>query len=110
MIKVENIFKYPNISLADSVEYFEDIFNNDNFRIEKIYSTGQSTPIGQWLEEDVNEFVLLIEGGATLIFKEGFQTIHLNEGDYFIIQKNTEHRVEQTDSDTITTWLTIHFK
>lgn len=110
MIKVDNIFKYPNISLSDSVEYFEDIFENENFRIEKIYSTGQSTPIGEWLIEDVNEFVLLVEGSASLIFKENYQEIHLNEGDYFLIPKNTEHRVEKTDSETITTWVTIHFK
>lgn len=110
MIKVENIFKYPNISLSDSVESFEDIFENENFRIEKIYSSGQSTPIGEWLKEEVNEFVLLVEGSASIIFKENNQEIHLNEGDYFIIPKNTEHRVEKTDSETITTWLTIHFK
>lgn len=109
MIKISNIFQFPELSFNSSEELFEDIFKNDNFRIEKIYSTGQSTPDGVWLVENVDEFVFLVEGRASILMKDN-TIFNLEKGDYFIIPKNTEHRVENTAKDKITTWLTIHFK
>ncbi|OGU61554.1 MAG: hypothetical protein A2X64_02405 [Ignavibacteria bacterium GWF2_33_9] len=108
-MKSHNIFDYPALSFNSPSEYFEDIFGNENFRIEKIYSTGQSTESGIWLSEDVNEFVILLEGEAKLLFENNFQ-IDLKKGDYFIIPRKTKHRVEKTAKDRITTWLTVHYK
>jgi cupin 2 domain-containing protein len=110
LIKIENIFKFPENLNNSQSEFFKDLFSNENFRIEKIYSSGQSTPPDEWLEEDVNEFVFLVEGSASLRIKNNDEFIVLKKGDYFIIPKKTKHRVESTAPDVITTWLTIHFK
>jgi len=39
-----------------------------SFKIERIISNGQQTPDNMWLEEDSNEFVLLLEGNSKLKF------------------------------------------
>lgn len=108
-VNIDNIFDFSGISFNPDSEYFEDIFLNDSFRIEKIYSSGQSTKEGEWLSEEVNEFVFLLEGSAEIKFKDN-SVYSLVKGDYFLIPKNAEHRVEKTDKNNITTWLTIHFK
>jgi len=109
-MQINNIFQYPNLNVNSSKEYFEAIFMDENIKIEKIYSSGQSSPIGQWLKEKVNEFVYVVEGCSSINFKKENMIYTLKKGDYFIIPKGTEHRVENTDSENITTWLTIHFK
>ena len=109
-MQIHNIFEYPHLQVNSSKEYFEDIFVHDNIKIEKIYSSGQFTPAGKWLKEDVNEFVYVVEGCAIINFKEENKIYTLKKGDYFLIPECTEHRIESTDSENITTWLTIHFK
>ena len=47
----ENIFK--NIpEKENNEEIFEKLFSGKNFNIERIISDGQTTPEGEWLEEE----------------------------------------------------------
>ena len=107
-IIINNIFNHSNIIAISNNEFFENLINNNSFRIERIVSSGQHTPEGIWLEEDTNEFVLLIEGASIIRFFEDNSTIALHSGDWFIIPKNTKHRVEHTERFTY--WLTIHYE
>lgn len=107
-IIINNIFDNSNIIINSQDEFFEDIINNNSFRIERILSSGQQTPDGIWLEEETNEFVLLIEGSSIIRFFEDNCKINLKKGDWFIIPKNTKHRVEYTEN--LTYWLTIHYE
>jgi len=91
-----------------SQEVFEDLAGSENVQIERIISTGQSTPEGKWLKQEKSEFVLLISGRAGLQFR-GNEEIELNAGDHLVIPPNTEHRVTFTQKEPATIWLAVHF-
>ena len=106
MIEIKNIFS--DLPSELSQEIFQNILNDNNFKIERIISKGQSTPFGQWLEQELNEWVILLQGSAELLFEENMQKIKLRPGDYLFIQSHTKHRVEATDKEKETIWLAFH--
>lgn len=90
-------------------EIFEDLFKNPNFKIERIISKGQRSPDGFWYEQEQDEWVLLLEGKAVLLF-EGNVSVEMSKGDYMLIPRSCKHRVEWTDPNQETFWLAVHFK
>jgi len=101
-----NIFN--NIPNQLSEELFECIFKRDNIQIERILSKGHVTPEGQWYDQDWDEWVMLLQGEAIIVFEKDLQTFHLNTGDYLLIPAHTRHRVEWTPNDIHTIWLAAH--
>ncbi len=91
---------------ADAAERFEDLLHRPGVRIERIVSTGQATPPGEWMEQAWDEWVLLVAGRAGLTL-EGRPAITLQSGDYLLIPANQRHRVDWTDTPTV--WLAVHF-
>jgi cupin 2 domain-containing protein len=89
-------------------EVFEDLLRGDRFRVERIVSTGQTTPPGEWLEQGEDEWVLVLRGAGTVLVEGEAATRRLGPGDYLLIPANTRHRVEWTEPDQPTIWLTIH--
>ena len=92
---------------AEAIERFEDLLTRPGVRIERIVSSGQSTPAGEWLEQDWDEWVLLVAGGAGLTL-EGEAPLVLRPGDYLLIPAHRRHRVDSTDTPTV--WLALHFE
>jgi cupin 2 domain-containing protein len=90
-----------------AAECFEDLFTAPGVRIERIVSTGQSTPPGEWLDQAWDEWVLLISGSAALRIEGEAQQL-LAPGDYLAIPAGTRHRVERTAADRPTIWLAVH--
>ena len=78
-------------------------------RIERIVSTGQVTPPGQWLCQDEAEWVIVLRGRATLRFEGDPSPIALEVGDHVTIAPRRRHRVEWTDPDQPTVWLAVHY-
>ncbi len=101
-----NIFQ--NIPDQLPEELFECIFKRDNIRLERIISKGHITPAGQWYDQDWDEWVLLVQGQAIILYENGPQTFHLAAGDYLLIPARTKHRVEWTPPDVNTVWLAVH--
>jgi cupin 2 domain-containing protein len=93
-----------------SVEKFNTIFEDNDLKIERIISNGHATAKNQWLEEDRDEWVLLLQGAAKLIFQERSNTADLKPGDYIFIKAHTKHRVEWTDTEQKTIWLAVYGK
>ena len=89
-------------------ELFECILKQDNIVIERIVSKGHVTPTGQWYDQNRDEWVLLLQGQATLLFEKNRQFISMNAGDYLLIPAHTRHRVEWTLADFSTIWLAVH--
>ena len=56
-----NIFDLKDLS--EKEEIVEILAGNENVKIEKIISTGQTT---DWQESEQNEFVILIQGEAEI--------------------------------------------
>jgi cupin 2 domain-containing protein len=100
-----NVFAVP----ADlpSEELVERLAGSDNVLVERIVSTGQSTAPGEWLEQERDEWVVLLEGHAELTFSDG-ATVVLERGDHTIIPAGTRHRVERTSAEPPCIWLAVH--
>ncbi|WP_436715717.1 cupin domain-containing protein [Roseiconus lacunae] len=101
-----NIFQ--NIPDSLPAELIDVIVDETNVRIERIVSTGQSTPAGEWYDQDQHEWVVVLSGEAQLIFANGDQ-LHLRQGDHCLIKAHQKHRVERTSSTKPTLWLAVFF-
>jgi len=96
---------------ADAAEeIFTCLLEAKGFRLERIISAGQATPLGEWYDQDDHEWVVLLRGSAGLRFQGESQVHVLNPGDYLEIPAHRRHRVEWTDGREKTVWLALHFK
>jgi cupin 2 domain-containing protein len=98
-----------NLPLTSNEELFDDIIANDKFRLERIVSYGQKSPENFWYEQETAEWVILLEGKATILFEENNQEIPLLPFDYILIPSQKKHRVIETDPNNKTVWLAIHY-
>jgi cupin 2 domain-containing protein len=96
-------------TIPDTAEVFENILCRDNIVIEKIISSGQKTPDKKWLQQDKDEWVILLQGSSELSF-ENERSVTLKSGDYIFIPSNLKHRVERTSSEPVCIWLAVHMK
>lgn len=101
-----NIFADIPESLPE--ELFTSLLKRDNVHIERIVSQGHSTPIEQWYDQAWDEWVIVLEGQAVLIYEQDRLKLPMMAGDYHLIPAHTKHRVEWTDPDCHTVWLAIH--
>jgi cupin 2 domain-containing protein len=90
-------------------ELFERLLETRSFRLERIVSTGQATPPGQWYDQERDEWVLLVSGEARLLFEDEAEARVLLPGDHILIPAHRRHRVEWTAPGSDTIWLALHF-
>jgi len=102
----KNIFQ--DIPMDLSEEVFETLLQNENIRIERIISYGQSSPAEGWYDQEESEWILLLEGEALLAFEDRVE-VHLHAGDYYNIPAHTKHKVVWTKENTKTIWLAIFY-
>ncbi len=106
MIQSENLFSSP-FDGANG-EHFMDILSVPGVRIERVVSTGQATPEGEWLAQDWLEWVVLLSGAAALRVEGEPEARVLKPGDWTALPAQTRHRVEWSDARTPTVWLAVH--
>ncbi|MDI9369877.1 MAG: cupin domain-containing protein [Synergistaceae bacterium] len=87
-------------------ELSEDLVAAGSFRVERIVSTGQSSPPGFWYDQDEDEWVALLQGDAALEFEEG-EIVRLGAGDWVFLPAGLRHRVASTSSDPPCIWLAV---
>ena len=102
---MDNIFQFTN-QLSDHV-VFETILNSKNVKIERIISTGKTTAEDTWYDQEEDEWVMLLQGKATLLFFDN-SSINLQAGDYLLIKSHLKHRVTFTSFEPPCIWLAIH--
>jgi cupin 2 domain-containing protein len=105
-LKTDNIFN--DIPATLQGELFQTLAESGAVRIERIVSAGHSTKTGEWYEQDWDEWVLLVSGGAALLFDGDSAPMILKPGDYMMIPAGCRHRVEQSDASQKTVWLAVH--
>lgn len=105
---MKNLFANLPRSTAKNEDFFE-LLKRPGLRIERIVSTGQSSPPDFWYDQPEGEWVLLIQGEAHLRFADEAETHHLKAGDFLDIAPHRRHRVDWTLPDQITVWLAIHY-
>jgi len=91
-------------------EIFENILKGKTFRLERIISTGQTTPPGEWYDQAWDEWVMLLCGAAQLRFAQESVARHLQSGDAVFIPAHCRHRVEWTSPEQASVWLALHVK
>ena len=102
----KNIFDLP--SKLPPEELFEALIDNDKILIEKVVSTGQVTPAGEWYDQEREEWLIVLQGEGELSYEDGSRT-KLIKGDYLYIPPHQKHRVEYTSSKPPCIWLTVFF-
>ncbi|HXF97296.1 MAG TPA: cupin domain-containing protein [Gaiellaceae bacterium] len=92
---------------AAAEEVFEALAAGPHVLVERIVSSGQATPPGAWLEQERDEWVVLLEGEAELSFADGSR-LGLGRGDWVLIPRGVRHRVERTRAEPPCVWLAVH--
>ena len=103
---LKNIFNVGGIINGDA-EFFEDIVRTPELLIERIVSTGQVTPAGEWYDQAKDEWVILVSGTAVIRFGTG-TLVNLASGDHLFIPAHCKHRVEETSKSPPCFWIAIH--
>ena len=96
-----NIYELPPVPFL--AELVTDLHRDAGIRIERIVSTGQTT---DWLNQNETEFVILIQGNATLEFDDG-REVTMKPGDTILIKPHQRHRVTFTSTEPPCIWLCV---
>lgn len=106
----ENIFtNFPDAARQAASETFEELISQPNVRIERIISTGQSSPPDFWYCQPQSEWVMVVQGSACLHFADEPGVRELHSGDFVNIPAQCRHRVAWTDPNGPTIWLAVHY-
>lgn len=100
---------YADVPACLAAEQFIELLTAPAMRIERIVSTGQATPPGEWLDQDRAEWVILLRGAARLLFEGEASACQMKPGDYVAIPPHCRHRVEWTSDSEPTIWLAVHY-
>ncbi len=102
-----NLFSLPEPLPIE--EQFDNLIADCGTKIERIISTGQTTPEGHWYDQNRDEWVVLLQGYATIMYENG-NTLSLSPGDHLLILAHQKHRVTHTSTHPPCIWLAVHGK
>jgi cupin 2 domain-containing protein len=97
---------FENIPQDSQEEIFQTLLSQDNVRVERIISYGQTTPEDFWYDQAEDEMVMVLKGEAKILYEDGME-VSLQEGSFLIIPAHKKHQVTYTHNLTI--WLAIFF-
>ncbi len=100
-----NIFRIPHPLPAG--ELLEPLLDNGDILIERIISNGQASPPGFWYDQDRDEWAVLLQGRAEILFADG-RRITLGAGDHLFLAARERHRVAFTSTEPPCIWLAVH--
>ena len=100
---------FANLPAALPVELVTVLAENSHVRIERILSTGQSSPAGYWYDQAEHEWGVVLKGAARLEFQDA-PVVHLTPGDSVLIPAHQRHRVAWTTPDEPTVWLAVFYR
>ncbi|REJ82678.1 MAG: cupin domain-containing protein [Planctomycetota bacterium] len=106
MPQTNNLFAGLPNQLAE--ELVEVLVEDRDVRIERIVSTGHTSPEGFWYDQDENEWVVVLKGEAKLVLENG-ESVQMRPGDWINIPAHEKHRVEWTTNDAPTVWLAVFY-
>ena len=104
---IRNLFE--DLPEAPDRETLADLLNRPGVRIERIVSTGQSSPPGFWYDQARGEWVAVLAGAARLRFEDEPAARTLRAGDFVDIAAHRRHRVDWTHPIEPTVWLAVHY-
>jgi cupin 2 domain-containing protein len=106
-MEVRNLFSgIPPLLTEEAVD---TLAASPGLRIERIVSRGHASAPGFWYDQDHNEWVLVVQGRARILFADRPDPVELGPGDHLLIGAHVRHRVAWTAPDQETVWLAVHF-
>jgi cupin 2 domain-containing protein len=107
MVKTGNLKRdLPARPLPD--EAVDLLVERPGLRIERMVSTGQTTPKGHWYDQETDEWVLVVADAARLRIEGEQSDRALGEGDWILLPTHCRHRVTWTRAEPPTVWLAVH--
>lgn len=103
--KLQNLF--ANLPEDRAQEEFLDLLTLPSVRVERITSRGQTTPEGEWYDQEEGEWVMVVTGAAQLLIEGDAAPINMGPGDHIYLPPHLRHRVTWTDPDQDTIWLAV---
>ena len=99
-------------NLSDSLpkELVDVLIEHGTVRIERIVSTGHSSPDDFWYDQDEHEWIGVLTGVARLLFEGDDQPLLMKPGDFINIPAHCKHRVEWTKPNEPTVWLAVFYQ
>lgn len=104
---MKSLFSIP-AGLPHPEEFSEILAGSGEIMVERIISHGHTTPPGSWFDQEMDEWVALLQGDALLLFSDGPE-LEMHAGDSTLIPAHRRHRVERTSTDPPCIWLALHF-
>jgi cupin 2 domain-containing protein len=104
---ISNLF--DDLRRTGHQEQLADLLKRPGVRIERIVSTGQSSPAGFWYDQAHGEWVAVLAGEARLRFEDERAARTLRPGDFVDIAAHRRHRVDWTHPTEPTVWLAVHY-
>jgi len=109
LLSGQDLLDNVRLSRDQNIELFNVLTQGKNIKIERIISTGQTTPTGEVYDQEWDEFVLLMQGSANITMVDSQRVISLSAGDSVLIRAHEKHVVSFTSSDPACIWLAVHF-
>lgn len=101
-----NIF--ADVPVDPGQEEFSNLLKLPGTRVERIVSLGQTTPEGQWYDQDWTEWVIVLQGHARILLEGETEPRDLRPGDWLELAAGVRHRVVFTDPTQPTIWIAVH--
>lgn len=90
-------------------EGFSDLIPDRGVKIERIVSHGQTSPPGEWYNQDRDEWVVLIQGEGVVEYENG-EKLMLYAGDHVLIPAHRRHRIDHTSQNPPCIWIAVFGK
>lgn len=103
-----NLFEILPVQMTE--ELTSILAQTEHVRIERIVSTGQTSPNDFWYDQEETEWVAVLQGEGKLLFEDPQELIHLQAGDHITIPAHRRHRVKWTSEEEPTIWLAVFFE
>jgi len=107
--KADNIFSLDGWVHNAQEEHVEALYHNQQVKIKRIVSHRHTSPPGQWYDQSEDEWVVLLQGKASLEFEDG-HLIHMMAGDHIMIEAGTKHRVSYTSHNPSCIWVAVYIQ
>lgn len=86
------------------------LVESPDLRLERIHSCRAASPEGFWYDQEEHEWVLLLQGSASLEFEDEPGRRELNRGDSLLIRAHRRHRLLATDPPPGSVWLALFWR
>ena len=101
---------FDDLPVRLPAERIDVLISAPGVRVERIVSTGHVTAPGEWLEQDTDEWVVVLRGRARLRIESEAAPLDLHPGHHVLLRAHVRHRVEWTDDVGPTVWLAVHYR